>query len=168
MLTAVLACMAQVAGGSLLCMVCRCRVMTSPCPRALIFPLKKEIEGKVKFPGRRITGHRAICIQSCWVRSSAPLKYFDIRNPQLGAEPLQIPASKQRSHHPQRSWAKSSSCWQALKWKRFLTELPNKSCILLQRRLLFQSDHSLIQMSCLASPLKGSFPSPWARYQHAG
>lgn len=64
-LTAVLTCMTQVAGGSLLCTLCRCRVMTSPCPRALIFPINKEIEGKVKCPGRRITGHRAICIQSC-------------------------------------------------------------------------------------------------------
>lgn len=137
-LTAVLTYRAQVAGGSLLCPLCTCRIMTSPCSRALIFPVNKEVEGKVECPGSRITGHRAICIQSCWIRSSAPLKFFlsDTLNPQLsqlGAEPLQLPASKQKSHHSPRSWTKSSSCWQALMGRRFLTELPNKSCILLQR-----------------------------------
>lgn len=59
------------------------------------------------------------CMQSCWIRTSALLKYLlsDTLNPQLswlGAEPLQIAASKQRSHHPKTSWTKSRSFCQAL------------------------------------------------------
>lgn len=55
--TAVSACRTQVAGGPL----CRCRARTSPCPKALVFPVHKESEGEIKCTGRRmVAGDRAI------------------------------------------------------------------------------------------------------------
>lgn len=51
----------QVAGGSLYCTLCRCRVRTSPCPKALIFPVNRESDGEIKCPGRRLTAdHRPV------------------------------------------------------------------------------------------------------------
>lgn len=40
--------------------------------------------------------------------------------------------------------------------------------ILLQQRLLFQTDDSLIQIPRVASPLKGSFPCAWAKGKEFG